>query len=370
MVTSGFRHFTAESISCFTADECTAVGGSSIISDGRWQDLEPTNVRPLVLKRPFECVVPKRHDMRCCRAARCGNRRPYSRLRMTPPGQLLLNQLSAALSSPFPADRPQTVLLSESRPCRRQPTSIRMDSPTGLPLRQSAQAQSLNAVSCIDSSCFAVGQNSDIRPYALGSTSNGHTWVSQKRSANAVDLQGLSCANARRLCCRRAKRGSLARVRSSSATTTGSVWDDQSLRRYREHQTPCRAKVRVDCMAAGVNSVSELGEPAGTRGNLESVPTQINGLERPRMPKRLKLHGRRIRPLRSRSHHRHNEWWRKLDCGARSIRDRNDGRCGVPKYDGVPSGEFVDLSVTEHRRHHEWWIQLVSRGHTGRHRGP
>ena len=106
----------------------------------------------------------------------------------------------------------------------------------------------LNAITCVNiTTCTAVGTNLNTTSYVIGTSNNGQTWSSQTVPANAVDVTGISCS-APGACVAVGNTGNLGAGSTIMSTTTGGLsWSASRhpLERVASGACPARPPRRV-----------------------------------------------------------------------------------------------------------------------------
>ena len=187
---SGFLTF---GLSCISATECTAVGGSSTIlktTDGTtWSpQVPPSGLNSLASVSCTSSTV--------CVAVGVDAGSPAAVATQNGANWTVLSAISAhALKSVSCTGPTNCVAVGTTNSgVAGSFSTVNLTSwttPTSIPL-----GVSLNAVSCTNTvTCIAVGTDHSGTPYGIVTNNNGQTWTAQSAPANAVDLQGLSCAN-------------------------------------------------------------------------------------------------------------------------------------------------------------------------------
>ena len=265
--------FPAESISCFTIDECTAVGGLGIVqtTDGRtWSpQTAPTQTENLDGVSCPNAVV--------CFAVGIVNHKPSiigtDGTTWTVLSQPLLTSLSNlscfdglhCTAAGISGSGATTLKTSDGGGTWAFPTTI----PAG---------EQLNDVYCAASTtCIAVGSNLNSTRYVIGSANSGSTWSPQTAPSNAVDLTGISCSTAL-ACIAVGSSGNNGAGSSIMGTTTGGLsWTSQSPPAGTSTINSVSCPSTADCFAAGLDSVLN-SRNAGYAWNAQPIPSEVSGL--------------------------------------------------------------------------------------------
>ena len=187
--------FPAVSISCFTADQCTAVEGSEIDLDGGRRDVEPAS-RRLRYKQPFERFLSQRHRLAlpsaCSMAIPTDIRNPERRqLDNSCQSQFRRNSFSCLLLDP-----PQTVSPLEY-PFNKLERSVNSNGLTHWSARNDSARRIAQCRVAVSLALASQLGRTAIRPRTPWDLQTQWEYVDvSDHPANAVDLARLSLAPA------------------------------------------------------------------------------------------------------------------------------------------------------------------------------
>ena len=220
---SGLRRFRLESISCFTIDECTAVGGIGIVETTDGVNLDCLRLRRTGTELPVSVSCP--NALTCVAVGvSTGNPSIVGTDNGTTWTQLRPAHRQSLDSRVLLRHRPTCVAVGvasgggATSPQHRR-TSRLGQRRTSIPFGIAAQSQSHAR---IETTCIAVGTNLSSTPYVVGTSNNGSTWSLQTPPTNAVDLTGISCSAAED-CIAVGNTGNLGAGSTIMGTTTGGL---------------------------------------------------------------------------------------------------------------------------------------------------
>ena len=348
--------FVAQSISCFTIDECTAVGGSQITktTDGTSWNLQTPPSQTDDLR-----VVSCPNAVTCVAVGTVANDPSIVGESNGTTWNLLNQPVLASLSSVSCSSGSACTAIGIATTGGATSLSTSNGGSNWSPTSSIPHGIQLNSVVCpAANTCIAVGTNLNSTPYAVGTTNSGTTWTSQSPPPDSVDLSGISCSAATN-CVAVGSTGNTGSGSTIATTTTGGLsWAPQNTTLGTSELNSVSCPSSADCFAVGNKSIlSSVNE--GFSWTPQSVPSSVDGLNSISCPTSSDCtavgYGTFGSPIVIGTINAGITWTSRPYC----IRDRCSDGSVLQQQPCLPCRQQFRFLPAEHRCNHQRWRELV-----------